>query len=84
MSRVHWVTEGRWNQKIPSSVDSDHLIGTVKDWGVPGGPWERVKVVKTLPDLGQEDSPGGGHGNLLQYSCLENPYGQRGLMGCSP
>ena len=23
--------------------------------------------------LGQEDSPGGGHGNPLQYSCLENP-----------
>ena len=24
-------------------------------------------------------SPGGGHGNLLQYSCLENPHGQRSL-----
>ena len=23
--------------------------------------------------LGQEDSPGGGHGNPLPYSCLENP-----------
>ena len=23
--------------------------------------------------LGQEDPPGGGHGNPLQYSCLENP-----------
>ena len=23
--------------------------------------------------LGQEDSPGGGHGNPLQYSCLEKP-----------
>ena len=22
---------------------------------------------------GQEDSPGEGHGNPLQYSCLENP-----------
>ena len=21
--------------------------------------------------------PGGGHGNPLQYSCLENPHGQR-------
>ena len=27
--------------------------------------------------LGWEDSPGGGHGNPLQYSCLENPHGQR-------
>ena len=23
------------------------------------------------------DSPGGGHGNPLQYSCLENPHEQR-------
>ena len=23
--------------------------------------------------LGLEDPPGGGHGNPLQYSCLENP-----------
>ena len=29
-------------------------------------------------------SPGGGHGNPLQYSCLENPYGQRSLVGYSP
>ena len=26
--------------------------------------------------LDQEDSPGGGHGNPLQYSCLENPMGR--------
>ena len=30
--------------------------------------------------LGWEDSPGGGHGNPLQYSCLENPRGQRSLV----
>ena len=29
-------------------------------------------------------SPGGGHGNPLQYSCLENPHGPRSLMGYSP
>ena len=27
--------------------------------------------------------PRGGHGNLLQYSCLENPHGQRILAGYS-
>ena len=26
-----------------------------------------------VPSLDGEDSPGGGHGNLLQDSCLENP-----------
>ena len=28
-------------------------------------------------------SPGGGYGNPLQYSCLENPHGQRRLTGYS-
>ena len=28
--------------------------------------------------------PGGGNGNPLQYSCLENPHGQRRLEGYSP
>ena len=35
-----------------------------------------------IPELGR--SPGGGHGNPLQYSCLENPHGQRSLVGYSP
>ena len=58
--------------------------------GFPGG-----SVVKILPanagDAGDMDSilglgrfPGGGNGNLLQYSCLENPHGQRSLLGYSP
>ena len=36
----------------------------------------------SIPRLGR--SPGGGHGNPLQCSCLENPHGQRGLVGYSP
>ena len=41
-------------------------------------------------DAGNTDSipgsgiPGGGHGNPLQYSCLENPHEQRSLVGYSP
>ena len=34
-----------------------------------------------IPGLGR--SPGGGHGNPLQYPCLENPHGQRSLVGYS-
>ena len=33
---------------------------------------------------GLRRSPGGGHGNPLQYSCLENPHGQRNLVCYSP
>ena len=36
----------------------------------------------SIPRLGR--SPGGGRGNPLQYSCLENPSGQRSLVGYSP
>ena len=36
----------------------------------------------STPRLGR--SPGGGHGNPLQYSCPENPQRQRNLEGCSP
>ena len=53
-----------------------------------------VLVVKNLPanagDLrdtgsipGSRGSPGGEHGNPLQYSCLENPI-DRSLAGYSP
>ena len=36
----------------------------------------------SIPGLGR--SPGGGHGNPLEYSGLENPRGQRSLVGYSP
>ena len=34
--------------------------------------------------LGLGRSPGGGHGNPLQDSCLENSHGQKSLVGYSP
>ena len=33
----------------------------------------------SIPGLGK--SPGGGYANPLEYSCLENPHGQRSLVG---
>ena len=36
----------------------------------------------SVSELGR--SPGGAHGNPLQYSYLENPHGQRSLAGYSP
>ena len=35
-----------------------------------------------IPGLGI--SPGGVHGNPLQYSCLKDPHGPRSLAGYSP
>ena len=41
-----------------------------------------VRDAGLIPLLGR--FPGGGHVNPLQYSCLENPHGQRSLVGYSP
>ena len=42
----------------------------------------KVGDLNSIPGLGR--SPGGGHGNPLQDSCLENPHGQRSLVCYSP
>ena len=52
--------------------------------GFPGGSDSKESVCNvgdlgSIPGSGR--SPGGGHGNPLQYSCLENPHGQRSLAG---
>ena len=55
--------------------------------GFPGGSDGKESTFNTgdlglTPGLGR--SPGGGHGNPLQCSCLENSHGQRSLVGYSP
>ena len=56
-------------------------------WGFPGG-LDGEESACNAGDLdsipGLERSPGGGQGNPFQYSCLENPHGQRSLAGYSP
>ena len=55
--------------------------------GFPGGSDGKESTCNAgdlglIPGLGR--SPGEGNGNPLQYSCLENPHGQRSLVGYSP
>ena len=52
--------------------------------GFPGGSQGKESAFNegdlgSIPGLRR--SPGEGHGNPLQYSCLENPHGQRSLAG---
>ena len=53
----------------------------------PGGS-DGKESACNVGDLGSiprpDRSPGGGHGNPRQYSCLENLHGQRSLAGYSP
>ena len=53
---------------FPGGLDSKEAVCNAGDLGL-------------IPGLGR--SSGGGHGNPLQYSCLENPHGQRSLAGYS-
>jgi len=41
-----------------------------------------VREAVSVPGLGRHTA--GGHGNPLQYSCLENPHRQRSLAGNGP
>ena len=64
-----------------------HLYLGIIEGNFPGGSVSKESTCNVgdlglIPELGR--SPGGGHGNPLQYSCLENPHGQRSLAGCSP
>ena len=66
-------------------INKIYLLKHFKDF--PGGSDGKESACNagdlgSIPGLGS--SPGGGHGNLLHYSCLENPHGQRILVGYSP
>ena len=73
-----------WVEKIPWRRDR---LPTLAFLGFPDG-----SDGKELPAMwetwvqspGWDEPWGGGHGNPLQYSCLENPHGHRGLVGYSP
>ena len=59
---------------------------TVLTWGFPGGSDSEESACNAGDlglTLGSGRAPGGGHGNPLQYSCLEHPHGQRSLEDCS-
>ena len=48
----------------------------------PPGNARDSRDVGLIPGSGR--SPGGSHGNPLKFCCLENPHGQRSLVGYSP
>ena len=61
-------------------LPNNHCILVMVIWNFPGGSMVKnlpanAKNVGSIPGL--ERSPGGGNGNLLQYSCLENPMDRR-------
>ena len=73
-----WVGKTPWRRdRLPTPVFLGFLGGSGgKEFAFSAGD------LGLIPGLGR--SPRGGHGSPLQYSCLENPHGQRSLAGYSP
>ena len=70
----------RWsNFHFQNWIRASQVVLVVKHWPASAGD---VRDAGSIPGSGR--SPTGGHGNPLQYSCLENPHGQRSLVGHSP
>ena len=93
-----WVSDKAWRGSLPVSLLLTHAAHSahlnqrrenrrfewICDYLMSDGKESARSVgdLGSIPGLGT--SPGGGHGNTLQYSCLEKPHGQRSLVGCSP
>ena len=72
-----------WIVKIPGGRDRLLILVFL---GLSGGSDSKESACNAgdlglIPGLGRSHREG--HGNPLQYSCLENPHGQRCLAGCS-
>ena len=66
-----------------------YITSTLLDFLSPSGgasdeepACQHIRAMGLISGSGR--SPGGGHGNLLQYSCLENPMDREALAGYSP
>ena len=72
MARAHGVTK-----ELGATKGLTHRQGQLQASQVAlvvkNSPTNQVDVRDTGSIPGLERSPGGGHGNPLQYSCLENP-----------
>ena len=71
----HWTT-----REVPSPLFNWSIVASQVAQRVKNPPAMQETWVQSL---GWEDSPGGGHGNPLQDSCLENPHGKKSLVGYS-
>ena len=90
MEMAGWRTFQRGKQICHAKKSARSSWGTRSHRGCAG---ENLQVVRSefqkckldrkrgVHSLRQEDSPGGGHGNPLQYSCLENPMDRRAQRG---
>ena len=73
--------------QIKSAVNKNFKLFSIISLDLPSGSDSKESACNagdhcSFPRSGR--SPGGGLGNPLQYSCLENLHGQRNLAGYCP
>ena len=85
----NWLNKWGTMHKMKNYSDIKSILWTSvhSHVGFPGSSAAKESTcnagdLSSIPGLGR--SPGGGRGNPLHYSCLDNPHGQRSLAGCSP
>ena len=82
-----FLTLATGSSSLERPIFPPHIFRSlVEGLGFPGGSDGKESAcnagdLDSIPGLGR--SPGRGYGNPLQYSCLENPQGQRSLAGYS-
>ena len=88
---LHWPMTQLAHLSLEQEVNTASYLELPKP--IPGKPWwfsskESTCNAGDVRDRGSISgsgrSPGGGNGNLLQYSCLEKSHGQKSLAGYSP
>ena len=73
-----WIGKFPWKRdRLPTPVFSGFPCGSAGKESTCN-----ARVLGLISGSGR--SPGREHGNPLQFSCLENPHGQRSLAGYSP
>ena len=74
------MNRGAWQVTTQGVTTTERLSGFL---GGSDGKESSCNMGDLCLILGLGRSPGGGLGNPLHYSCLENPHGQRSLVGYS-
>ena len=75
------------NRLLNENESNKNYITIIRKKGLPwwlNGKESTCNAGATGSTPGSGRSPGGGHGNPLQFSCLEKSHGQRSLLGYSP
>ena len=79
MDRGAWYANSPWGHKESSTTERLHFLSLLPFEGrdFPGGSEGKESTcnegdLSSIPGLGK--FLGGGHGNSLPYSCLENPW----------